>query len=152
MSKKSKKYNKYKEYRTSERSIGLSDRLRSLRPNRGFPRSTDFSVRQKYGFPDHRRTYGTIYSDRRLPILGLQSQVKKVNKKILSDSLGESLREQMHQVSDRLKKIMGVPNTCRNRSIKRSVLFSIKVAGPGRRRSPGAGGHYKRREESNQTC
>lgn len=41
---------------------------------------------------------------------------------------------------------------CKRRSDRREQLFRMRIAGPGRRRSPGQGGRYERNNESRISC
>lgn len=41
---------------------------------------------------------------------------------------------------------------CHKRKSRRQALFSLKIAGKGKRRSPGSGGTYNRTENSNYSC
>lgn len=43
-------------------------------------------------------------------------------------------------------------NFCQRRKSRKQALFSLKIAGKGKRRSPGNGGTYKRTETSNLSC
>lgn len=54
-------------------------------------------------------------------------------------------------ISDQ-KQTKGYRTVCQRRSERRESLFAMGIAGPGRRRSPGQGGSYKRSEGSQIIC
>lgn len=83
----------------------------------------------------------------RLALLGLRSQAQKVVMRA-----PQSIISQVQDVFFREEGIPGTKSVCRKRMDRRQVLFRMGIAGRGRRRSPGSGGHYRRSERSQVTC
>lgn len=84
--------------------------------------------------------------------------VFKVHRGIQSSPL-KTLKELRDSIS--IKKLVGVDSIrttpadhihCIKRQIRRSILFSNKIAGKHQKRSPGRGGTYNRTEESKLGC
>lgn len=86
--------------------------------------------------------------DQRLPIIGLRSQ-REVRKERNGRFKGFDATKHYQRREPSLKAPREI---CRRRHERRSVLFSLKIAGFGRKRSPGAGGTYKRKPESLMRC
>lgn len=84
----------------------------------------------------------------RLPIVGLRSQRERYRGRIVVPQYNK----EPFRLSDPLKTIYGTKSICQKRSERREILFKLGIAGKGQRRSPGAGGRYRRREESMMSC
>lgn len=82
----------------------------------------------------------------RLPLLGLRSQ-----QEIMGFGTGH-IRKDIRAVKRQVRDISTTHSICHQRSDRRSVLFMKKIAGIGRKRSPGSGGTYKRTEDSQASC
>ncbi len=80
----------------------------------------------------------------KLPFLGLRSL--RVFKK------GSYVPSGVHKLKKSAKAIESVRKLCRNRKDRRKTLFIRGIAGKNKRRSPGAGGTYKRTPLSEVSC
>lgn len=84
----------------------------------------------------------------RLPLIGLRSQVRTERmRQRVKDPLGTQ-----RALKESLRERQGTKSVCAQRSQRRQVLFSLKIAGKNRRRSPGKGGHYRRTDQSDMVC
>jgi len=85
----------------------------------------------------------------RLPVIGLRSQRTKIVHRNVNY---EDLYSDVRSIAGPIKNPKGRPSLCHRRHMRKSVLFAMKVAGKGLRRSPGQGGSYRRTSESLVRC
>lgn len=137
---------KVREFRASERSSELlRPSVRSLVLAEKFGQIVRRKWRDRPDLPDVRHVERKLIP--RLALLGLRSQAQKVAMRV------PRLSYQVSDVLERLREpVPGVKSVCQRRLDRRQVLFRLGVAGRGRRRSPGSGGHYRRSMESQVTC
>lgn len=86
----------------------------------------------------------------RLPLLGLKSQ--RESKALIAWRVLKQAKQAYRVLQDPLRRMPLTATLCKRRSERREYLFRIKVAGFGRRRSPGAGGSYRRTLDSSYSC
>lgn len=93
--------------------------------------------------------YGRARIEDRLPLLGLRSQ--RGNNYNLGRNPLEDLRSVMGALDSSQKQpIRG--SICQRRGARRRVLFMNKIAGTGKKKSPGAGGSYRKNNDSQTSC
>lgn len=90
------------------------------------------------------RLYPKRIQQERLPLLGLRSQRER--------QLLEQRPPEQFYYPKLLSSIPGPKSMCERRHIRKGVLFSLRIAGKGLRRSPGKGGSYRRTVESSLSC
>lgn len=82
----------------------------------------------------------------------------KVASLLTQNSPQRQLKKQGRAIPYRYLKYYSLTDTevektlCKRRSERRENLFSLGIAGSGRRRSPGQGGRYKRDQNSRISC
>lgn len=85
----------------------------------------------------------------RLPIIGFRSQT-------VGKGLRQSVRK-FQKIGKFGQLVLDRPEdakrtVCDRRAVRREVLFKMRIAGRGLRRSPGQGGHYRRNQDSEKVC
>lgn len=83
-------------------------------------------------------------------IIGRRPQERPVQPR-QRDRYFESIRDAFRYPVQWEKK-EGTKTVCQSRSERREQLFSMGIAGVGKRRSPGQGGSYKRTDKSEVVC
>ncbi|AXH78103.1 MAG: hypothetical protein [Microviridae sp.] len=66
--------------------------------------------------------------------------------------IGDLFTPDRRVVRDQVRDISTPHSICQRRSVRRSVLFMNQIAGKGRRKSPGQGGHYRKTDQSEMSC
>lgn len=86
---------------------------------------------------------------KRLPLIGIRSQHVRVQGRF--NQVKEYHKDPL-RMSDRLTNPPATRTICEKRAQRKEVLFKLGIAGKGQRRSPGAGGRYRRSVGSEYTC
>lgn len=149
---------------TSHRSSGIKQfpRTHRLGPQprtepRSFLRQPFHTLTGKATIKPRPRTTTPLFQRRdklisRIPMLGIRSQYST---SLLSGNLlpyHRSLESDLKTIKHKLTTTPSHHSTCETRQKRRQTLFSLKIAGKGKKRSPGTGGTYRKTPDSNTTC